>query len=193
MIRFSLHGPPPRGVRGEPVHGIVSRSTLYGIHRPIMRPDLDVHCSKTTLLFFTNRGAANMFASRFLQKNPALRRPWRLESMPFEDLQKICLLNYLDTYLCFHASQATAAAFEAGRAGAGSGAGSGAVSGVVSGAASAAGARHTIICGGRVGHVDRGASCLERCAEGHAPGVPHRLRESVCRRQLPAAHELRVV
>jgi hypothetical protein len=129
MIRFSLHGPPPRGVRGEPVHGIVSRSTLYGIHRPIMRPDLDVHCSKTTLLFFTNRGAANMFASRFLQKNPALRRPWRLESMPFEDLQKICLLNYLDTYLCFHASQATAAAFEAGRAGAGSGAGSGAESG----------------------------------------------------------------
>jgi hypothetical protein len=85
------------------------------------------------------------------------------------------------------------AAIGAAVTGAGSGAGSGAVSGVVSGAASAAGARHTIICGGRVGHVDRGASCLERCAEGHAPGVPHRLRESVCRRQLPAAHELRVV
>ena len=89
-----------------------------------MRPDLDVHCSKTTLLFFTNRDAANLFASRFLQKNPALRRPWRLESMQFEDLQKICLLNYLDMYLCFHASQA--AALEIGRAGAGTGAGAGA-------------------------------------------------------------------
>jgi len=107
------------------VHGIVSRSTLYGIHRPIMRPDLDVNCSKTTLLFFTNRDAANMFASRFLQKNPAMRRPWRLESMQFEELQKICLLNYLDTYLCFHASQAAPAAWEAGREGAGSGAESG--------------------------------------------------------------------
>jgi len=127
MIRFSLHGPPPRGVRGEPVHGIVSRGTLYGIHRPIMRPDLDVHCSKTTLLFFTNRGAANLFASRFLQKNPALRRPWQLESMQFEDLQKICLLNYLDMYLCFHASHAAvapAAVVDAGRAGSGAGAGS---------------------------------------------------------------------
>ena len=101
------------------MHGIVSRGTLYGIHRPIMRPDLDVHCSKTTLLFFTNRGAANLFASRFLNKNPALRRPWRLESMPFEDLQKICLLNYLDMYLCFHASQVAA--------GAGAGAGAGAM------------------------------------------------------------------
>lgn len=70
-----------------------------------MRPDLDAHCSKTTLLFFTNRNTANMFASRFLLKNPDLRRPWRLESMSFEDLQKICLLNYLDTYLCFHVSQ----------------------------------------------------------------------------------------
>ena len=106
MIRFSLHGPPPRGVRGDAVHGIVSRNTLYGMHRPIMRPDLDAHCSKTTLLFFTNRATANMFASRFLHKNPDLRRPWRLESMPFEELQKICLLNYLDTYLCFHVSQA---------------------------------------------------------------------------------------
>lgn len=104
MFRFSLHGAPPRSVREDLVHGIVSRRTLYGIHRPIFRKDMDLNCSKTTLLFFTDRGAANLFAGRFMQKEPALRRPWRLESMPFEDLEKICLLNYLDMYLCFHVS-----------------------------------------------------------------------------------------
>jgi len=92
-------------VRGDLVHGIVSRRTLYGVHRPVMRADMDLCCSKTALLFFTDRKAALQFGNCHLytSQNPrAPRRPWRLESMPFPDLEQICLLNYLDMYLCFH-------------------------------------------------------------------------------------------
>lgn len=107
-IRYALHGPPPRSVRGDVVHAIVSRGTLYGVHRPLLRPDLDAACSKTTLLLFADAARARLFATRYLQKNPALRRPWQLESMPFRDIERVCLLNYLDMYLCFHVAAAGA-------------------------------------------------------------------------------------
>lgn len=102
MLQFSVQGVVPRTVKSDIVHGIISRNTLYGVHRPVMRPDMDLYCTKTTLLFFTTQTAASQFAKCYMYSNPALRRPWHLQSLPFSDVEQLCLLNYLDMYLCFH-------------------------------------------------------------------------------------------
>lgn len=120
MIRFRLHGSVPRNYTTDMVYGIVSRKSYFGFHTAVLRKDLDIACSKSTLLFFTKREGAEQVAN-FLTSHPnrlsddgkvlrtgmrvssgALRKPLKIEGLPLRDLEQLCLLRYIDAYIAFH-------------------------------------------------------------------------------------------
>lgn len=122
MLRFKRNGVYPRSLQQEKVHVITTRNTLYGIHKHVIHPSYDVHCSKTILIACFKEAHARELISMFQQtqrqgypvnrfieddvidlQKPSVHTtgfyPFGIEEVPLPDLEKICLLHYFDMFV----------------------------------------------------------------------------------------------
>lgn len=121
MLQVRTHRtPPPEHLRSETLHGIVSRSTLFGFHRPITSPSkpIDKDCTKSILWTTPDISIAEYMLQRlkddtkkgvrfhhldndlFLQRERVTSlMPLAIETFSLEDLQKISELHHFDLYI----------------------------------------------------------------------------------------------
>jgi hypothetical protein len=110
----------------DPIYMISTRNSLYGFHKPILRrtDEVDVNCTKTTLLGFTKKEHATRliqmiedtqrqgFAVNRLMQNSSIDlrmpTPFLGSLLPLEttellmaDVEKICLLHVFDLCVGF--------------------------------------------------------------------------------------------
>lgn len=122
MIRLRTSPLFPKQLFKDPVYGICSRNTILGVHRRLLRMDVDGECSKTMLLLSNNRGIAERL-SMYLEKRQHSRigmernlqeqmvlmpsalpsiAPYHIEQFFVPDLEKICHFHHFDMYIAFN-------------------------------------------------------------------------------------------
>lgn len=114
MLQFNISGKLPKSFAKDKVHTIVSRDTYYGLHRSFS--------NKSTLVFFALQKDADRF-SRWMNTQAARglyldrtigmqqtvgivdgteRIHSRIVSVPLMDVQKLCLIQFLDLWLVYN-------------------------------------------------------------------------------------------
>lgn len=127
----------PNKVRFESLHLLKHRNTYLGIHRDILRPDMEVGCTKTALLGFIKQRDAVRFKELIFtqqQKKKVLDRSLvngsyidfvsqdlhqgmgPIQSIEIENIPRLFLLNtcatqYMDLYMIDDFSKSSASAF----------------------------------------------------------------------------------
>lgn len=125
MLRFKNAGKCPRSLERDPIYMITTRNSLYGFHKPIRAHELDLHCTKTTLLGFTKKSQAlqlvqlieetqrqGFAVNRFMdhQSQINLRMPSMYKGsllsldvveLHMPDVEKICLFHVFDLCIGF--------------------------------------------------------------------------------------------
>ena len=126
MLQLQLKRLPafPKVVRERPIYGIVSRNTLLGYHREIIRPDVDLSCTKTVVMFATDEDLARnvmekleslqargFVPNRNLQPHDQIifqnnvqhsLMPYTTESFPYTDIEKLCMLHFFDLNVIYN-------------------------------------------------------------------------------------------
>ncbi len=111
----------------DPIYMISTRNSLYGFHKPVPRArteEIDLHCTKTTLLGFTKKEYATRLiqvieetqrqgfaVNRLMQDHSIDLRmpsamlgsllPLDITELPMADVEKICLLHVFDLCIGF--------------------------------------------------------------------------------------------
>jgi hypothetical protein len=117
MLKLRTIGTPPNRLRSEPLYGIVTRNTLFGIHKSI-HSGVDKQCTKSTLWFSSQKDIADFMLEQLnkdmrngtqfhhLNTENILCRertgslmPLRIEPFMLDDLEKICILHHFDMYI----------------------------------------------------------------------------------------------
>lgn len=111
----------PKQIFKDPVYGICSRNTILGVHRKLLRMDVDHECSKSMLLLSNNKGIMERLSTQLekrqlsgigLERNlhdhmvvmpamPPSLAPFHIEQFYFSDLEKICQFHHFDMYIAF--------------------------------------------------------------------------------------------
>lgn len=122
MIRLRTSPLFPKHIYKDPLYGIISKNTIFGVHRTISKYDVDSECSKTMLVVSNNKRIIEDLLSRFeerhawgmsyertLQDNAIMLpstlkslAPLHIEQFTFPDLEKLCCFHNFDMYIVFN-------------------------------------------------------------------------------------------
>jgi hypothetical protein len=112
---------PKQQLYKDPVFGIVSKNTLFGVHRTSLRSDLDNDCSKTMVVLSNNRKVVESMVQYLEQRQgwgigidrvlhqgncmlpnvTANLAPLRIEQFNFGDMEKMCCIHNFDMYIAY--------------------------------------------------------------------------------------------
>jgi hypothetical protein len=122
MIKLHVVSKVPNHLKYDKLVMLKARSTYMGVHREIIRNDLDVACTKTALLGFLKQRDADQFKnimvtqqSKKKQLNRTIVNGSMIEFVPYENksaflnieneivpktfLVYTCIMQYLDMYI----------------------------------------------------------------------------------------------
>jgi hypothetical protein len=137
MIQMNIVPKTPNKVRFESLFMLKHRNTYLGVHRDILRPDMEVGCSKTAMLGFIKERDAIRFKDLIIaqqKKKKVLDRTLvrgsymdfveqdahrglrpiqsiELESIPRLFLLNTCAIQYLDLYMIDDFSKSSQGAY----------------------------------------------------------------------------------
>lgn len=124
MIRFHVTGPIPRRISQDRAHVIVSRTTMFGIHRRSFIDGFDTDCTKSILMAFHREDDARKFMARIetvqsvgndfdrqmvgysmmsslSEGYGGSKMPLKVADFPIRDLQQLCLFHFMDMYVVY--------------------------------------------------------------------------------------------
>ena len=124
MLQFNIHAPRRYIIDKKDVHVIMGKQQSYfGVHKTLIRPDIDRVCTKTCLLSFSTSNHANLFVTHMknLQENrvsvthrdivddsillevPLEKKvPLSVTSCSKTYLEYLCILHHFDMYLVYN-------------------------------------------------------------------------------------------
>lgn len=125
MIRFRVSSFfPKQQLYKDPVFGIVTKNTLFGVHRTIAQPGLDRDCSKTMMVLGGNRKVTEQLIAHIEDRRQGglgVERvmmmgnnenvlessivtnlaPLKIEQFSFGDMEQMCCIHNFDMFIVF--------------------------------------------------------------------------------------------
>lgn len=121
MINLRSLGNVPKSYRNTDVYTITTRDSIFGFHRNVYQPNIDLSCTKTMLLLASEKRVMEQILeqmsremsygytwNRIMKDNTIVREkvigsmmPLSLTSISIDDVEQLCWLHHFDMFVAY--------------------------------------------------------------------------------------------